>query len=47
MNIENSGINIFFKFLIWMIQRWGKPTGKRYLETLRDIIEGTPRRNSV
>ncbi|MBI5741670.1 MAG: SRPBCC family protein [Nitrospirae bacterium] len=38
--IVNSGINIFFRFLIWLIQKWGKPTGKRYLETLRDIIEG-------
>lgn len=41
IHIENSGINIFFRFLIWLIQRWGKPTGKRYLETLRDIIEGS------
>lgn len=39
INIENSGINIFFRFLIWVIQRWGKPTGKPYLATLRDIIE--------
>jgi len=37
--IVNSGINIFFRFLIRLVQRWGKPTGKRYLETLRDIIE--------
>ena len=39
IRIGNAGINIFFRFLIWFIQRWGKPTGKRYLETLRDIIE--------
>jgi len=39
IHIENSGINIFLRFLIWIIQRWGKPTGKPYLETLRDIIE--------
>jgi hypothetical protein len=39
IHIENSGINIFFRFLIWVIQRWGKPTGKPYLGTLRDIIE--------
>jgi hypothetical protein len=25
--------------MIWLIQRWGKPMGRRYLETLRDIIE--------
>lgn len=41
IRINNSGINIFFRFLIWLIQRWGKPVGKRYLETLRDIIEET------
>lgn len=40
IHIDNAGINIFLRFLVWLIQRWGKPTGKRYLETLRDIIEG-------
>ena len=38
IGIDNSGINIFCRFLIWLIQRWGKPTGTRYLETLRDCI---------
>ena len=42
IHITNSGIPFFFRILIWMIQRWGKPTGKRYLETLRDIIEKDP-----
>lgn len=37
--VENSGINIFFRLLIWVIQKWGKPTGKPYLGTFRDIIE--------
>lgn len=39
IHIENSGINVFLRLLIWIIQRWGKPTGKPYLATLRDIIE--------
>jgi len=39
--IQNSGINIFLQFLIWIIQKWGKPTGKPYLGIFRDIIEGT------
>ncbi|MBI5076174.1 MAG: SRPBCC family protein [Nitrospirae bacterium] len=39
IHIGNAGIHIFIRFLVWMVQRWGKPTGKRYLETLRDIIE--------
>ena len=46
IHIENSGINIFLRFLIWMIQRWGKPMGKPYLGTLRDIIEGERDRDS-
>ena len=37
--IRNSGINIFLRLLIWIIQKWGKPTGKPYLEVFRDIIE--------
>ncbi|MBI5632494.1 MAG: SRPBCC family protein [Nitrospirae bacterium] len=40
--IENSGINLFFRFLIWIIQRWGKPAGKPYLETLKEIVESDP-----
>ncbi len=39
IHIQNSGVPFFFRLLIWLIQRWGKPRGKRYLETLRDIIE--------
>lgn len=46
IDIGNSGIPIFFRLLIWLIQRWGKPTGKRYLETLRDIIEKDTKRDS-
>lgn len=38
IRIDNAGINIFFRFLIWLIQRWGKPAGLRYLETLRKCI---------
>lgn len=39
IHVENSGINIFLRFLVWAIQKWGKPTGKPYLGTLRDVIE--------
>jgi uncharacterized protein YndB with AHSA1/START domain len=46
IHIANSGINIFLRLLIWIIQRWGKPTGKPYLETLRDIIENIGRDSS-
>jgi hypothetical protein len=46
IHTENSGINVFLRLLIWLIQRWGKPTGKPYLETLRDIIEKNIGRDS-
>jgi uncharacterized protein YndB with AHSA1/START domain len=42
IRIANSGIPLFLRLLIWLIQRWGKPRGKRYLETLRDIVENAP-----
>jgi len=40
IHIDDPGMNVFFRFLIWLIQRVGKPTGTRYLETLRDLIQG-------
>jgi len=39
IRVENSGINIFWRLLIRIIQKWGKPTGKTYLETFREIVE--------
>ncbi|MHB8882526.1 MAG: SRPBCC family protein [Thermodesulfovibrionales bacterium] len=42
IQIDNAEINIFLRFLVWMLQRWGKPTGKPYLAVLRDIIEQDP-----
>ena len=38
--VKNSGINIFIRLLVWLIQTFGKPSGKTYLEDLRDIVEG-------
>ncbi|MFZ2300942.1 MAG: SRPBCC family protein [Gallionella sp.] len=45
--IRNSGINIFLRLLIWIIQKWGKPTGEPYLGTLRDIIENSVGKRSA
>lgn len=39
IEIENSGINIFFRFLIAFIRRFGVPMGKRYLERLKELAE--------
>lgn len=38
IHIEDPGINLFLRFLIWLLRRVGKPTGTRYLETFRDLV---------
>lgn len=38
--IRNSGINLFFRLLIAFIYRFGKPTGKKYLALLKELVEG-------
>jgi uncharacterized protein YndB with AHSA1/START domain len=40
IEIRNSGINIFWRLLAAFIMRFGKPVGKRYLETLKELVEG-------
>ena len=40
IHVKNSGINIFLRLLLWLVQTLGKPTGKPYLADLRDILEG-------
>jgi uncharacterized protein YndB with AHSA1/START domain len=37
--VHNSGINIFFRCLIWLITKLGKPTGKKYLVELKELVE--------
>jgi uncharacterized protein YndB with AHSA1/START domain len=39
VEIHNSGINIFFRLLIAFISRFGKPTGQKYLEKLKELVE--------
>ncbi|MFN0156951.1 MAG: SRPBCC family protein [Bacteroidota bacterium] len=39
ITVHNSGINPIFRLLIWFIMKFGSPTGKRYLETLKDLAE--------
>jgi carbon monoxide dehydrogenase subunit G len=39
IEINNSGLNLFFRLLIAFIHRFGKPTEKRYLEALKELIE--------
>jgi uncharacterized protein YndB with AHSA1/START domain len=40
IEINNSGMNIFLRLLVFFIMRFGKPTGKKYLETLKELVEG-------
>jgi len=39
IEIPNSGINIFLRWLIAFIVRFGSPTGKKYLERLKELAE--------
>ena len=39
IEVHNSEINIFWKMLAAFIMRFGKPVGKRYLETLKELVE--------
>ena len=38
--VFNSAVNMFWRFLMWLIKRFGKPTGQKYLEKLKELIEG-------
>lgn len=42
IDLSESRINIIFRAIIWLIQRWGRPTGTPYLEVLRDLVEKAP-----
>lgn len=39
IEINNSGINIFFRMLIAFLYRFGKPIGQKYLEKLKELVE--------
>ena len=42
IRVHNSGVNIFFRLLATFLQRFGKPTGKKYLAHLKELVEATP-----
>ena len=41
IEVHNSGINFFFRLLIAFISRFGKPTGQKYLENLKELVEAS------
>jgi len=40
IEVHHSGMSIFWRLLAASIMRFGKPVGKRYLETLKEMVEG-------
>ena len=39
IQIHHSGINPFFRWVIWLLHRFGWPTGMTYLAALKDLVE--------
>lgn len=39
INLSDTGIPLPFRILIWLIMRFGKDVGPKYLETLKQMIE--------
>jgi uncharacterized protein YndB with AHSA1/START domain len=39
IEINNSGVNLFWRLLIGFVYRFGKPTGQKYLEKLKELAE--------
>ncbi len=40
IQVHNSGINILFRLFIAFVHRFGKPTRKKYLTVLKELVEG-------
>jgi len=40
VTVSGFRIPVVFRFLFWLLMRFGKPVGPRYLESLRGLIEG-------
>lgn len=39
IHYAKAGLPLWLRPLIWLINTFGRPTGKRYLEELRDLVE--------
>ncbi|MFM8551683.1 MAG: SRPBCC family protein [Nitrospiraceae bacterium] len=39
IELNNTGIPLVFRLLMWFIQRFGKPTGKTFLATFKELVE--------
>lgn len=40
INMSRSGMNLLLRLLLGSLHRIGRPVGKRYLETLKELVEG-------
>jgi hypothetical protein len=41
IEIHSSGVNICFRLLIAFISRFGRPTGQKYLENLKELVKAS------
>jgi len=39
INLRRAGLPLWVRPLLWFVHTFGRPTGKRYLEELRDLVE--------
>jgi len=39
IDLKRSGMPLWVRPLFWLLHTFGRPTGKRYLEELRDLVE--------
>jgi len=40
IRVHNLRVNFFLRLLVFFVQRFGKPTGKKYLVQLKELAEG-------
>lgn len=40
IRVHNLRVNFFLRLLMFFVQRFGKPTGKKYLVQLKELAEG-------
>ncbi|MBX3413451.1 MAG: SRPBCC family protein [Pirellulales bacterium] len=39
LHLRNAGLPLWLRPLLWLLHTFGRPTDKRYLEELRDLVE--------
>jgi hypothetical protein len=39
VRVRHSGVNLFWRFVIWLISRTGRPTGQPFMDRFRELAE--------